>query len=67
MQKIRSFVLAAGLLASIAAGTTVLTLTQSAAPALAAETLNKFVSFSPPPPALAASPPICCVKMTLEM
>jgi hypothetical protein len=58
MQKIRSLVLAAGLLASFAAGTTVLTLTQSAAPALAATvsgssfTSNQAQAASTPPVAL---------------
>jgi len=56
MQKIRSLVLAASLLASIAAGTTVLTLTQSAAPALAATPhCDPYCVGQPTAPALAAT------------
>jgi hypothetical protein len=57
MQKIRSLILAAGLLASVGAGgATVLTLTQSAAPALAATPhCDPYCVGQPTAPALAVS------------
>jgi hypothetical protein len=64
MQKIRSLVLAAGLLASVAAGTTALSLTQSATPALAASPhCDPYCVGQPTAPALAYRSSVGRVQM----